>query len=200
MSPRARVPSIIMLVIIAGVAGLTVMFVPATADTRLKCRAFSGESAYPVRLAAGYDHDRYGVGPVDLLFEFEAFTSSFDSNDDDDGDGTADLLAVPEWVAYELKRYGESPPFEAPKPSPKRPSPWYEMDELSFLGQQVGVTEDDIDESYRGFGTDPGLPGFGVVNRGHLTMKSHGQRISWKAGCNTHVFANAVPQQRDFNQ
>lgn len=200
MSLSARVTSIILLVAISGIAGLSVLFVPAAADTKLRCRAFAGQSAYPVHPTAGYDHDRYGVGPIDLLFEYEAFVSSFDSNDDDNGDGVQDLLAIPEWVAYEIKRYGEEPPFEAPTPSPKRPSPWYEIDELSFLGQQTGVTEDDLDESYKGFGTGNGLANFGVVNRGHLAMKSHGQRISWKAGCNTHVFVNAVPQQRDFNQ
>lgn len=199
MPTQNRVTGTQLLVALAGIIGLAVLFTPAAADTKLRCRAFGGESAYPAYPTPGYDHDRYGTGSVDLFFEYEAFVSSFDSDDDDSGDGTPDLLAVPEWVAYELRRYGEGPDYKTPKPSPARPS-WYEMEELSFLSQQPGVTEDDLDESYSGFGTGAGLPGFGVVNRGHFAMKAHGQRISWKAACNTHVFINAVPQQRDFNQ
>ena len=127
------------------------------------------------------------------MFEFAAFVASFDSDDDDTGDGDPNLLAVPEWVAYEIKRYGDGPTFSSPKPSPKRPA-WYKMDELAFLAQQPGVTKKKINDSYTGFGTGTGLTVFGVVNRGHLAMKAHAQRISWKAACNTHVFVNAVPQ------
>ena len=39
-----------------------------------------------------------------------------------------------------------------------------------------------------------------LVNRGHLAMKAQAQRIGWRQACNTHVFVNAVPQQKEFNQ
>ncbi len=174
----------------------------AAADTKLRCRAQSGETAYFVNATPGYDHDRYGTAPRELMFQFGAFIASFDTDDDDDGDGINDLLSVPHWVAYEIKRYGPGPVFESPKPSPARPSPWYEMLELAFLENQPGVTENDIDETYSGFGTGAGAPELGgkLVNRGHLAMKSHAQRIGWKQACNTHVFVNAVPQQKEMNQ
>lgn len=172
----------------------------AIADTRLQCRSVDSLTAYFINPTPGYDHDRYGTAPRDLMFQFESFVSSFDSDDDDSGDGSPDLLAVPHWVAYEIKRHGNGPPFSSPTPSPSRPNPWYEMEETGFLASQPGVTETAIDESYRGFGAGSGLPGLGLVNRGHLAMKSHAQRISWKAGCNTHVFVNAVPQEAHFNQ
>ena len=64
------------------------------------------------------------------------------------------------------------------------------------------MTKDDIDDSYRGFGIGAGAPALGgkLVNRGHLAMKAHAQRIGWRQACNTHVFVNAVPQQKEFNQ
>lgn len=174
----------------------------AAADTKLRCRADHGETAYFINPTPGYEHDRYGTAPRELIFQFGAFVASFDTDDDDDGDGTDDFLAVPHWVAYEIKRYGPGPVFEGPKPSPARPSPWYEMSELAFLASQSGVTKDDIDDSYSGFGISPGAPALGgkLVNRGHLAMKAHAQRIGWRQACNTHVFVNAVPQQMEMNQ
>lgn len=178
---------------------VAIFITPVLASTKLQCRSDKGKTAYFINPTPGYDHDRYGTAPRDAMFEFAAFVASFDSDDDDTGDSKSDLLAVPEWVAYEIKRYGDGPTFSSPKPSPKRPT-WYKMDQLAFLGQQQGVTKKKINDSYTGFGTGAGLTGFGVVNRGHLAMKAHAQRISWKAACNTHVFVNAVPQQRELNQ
>jgi len=54
----------------------------------------------PQERPAPYDHDRFGTQPVDQLREFEAFVSSFDGGDDDNGDGVPDTLDIPQWVAY----------------------------------------------------------------------------------------------------
>ena len=53
------------------------------------------------------DHDRVGTHPLDLDVEYGAYVASFDSAADDEGDGTADLGGVPEWVAYATRQYGE---------------------------------------------------------------------------------------------
>ena len=42
---------------------------------------------------------------ANILRHFEAFTSSFDSGDDDNGDGLPDTLGIPQWVAYEIRRH-----------------------------------------------------------------------------------------------
>ena len=125
--------------------------------------------------------------------EFGAFVVSFDSDDDDDGDGVGDLLVTPEWVAYEIKPFAQTangtflPPIGV-----RRPNPWYEHPALAFVFNQPGVTSSAIDDSYRGSGT--------VFNRGHLAMRTHGNRIGFRQGCNTHFFWNAVPQRAAFNQ
>jgi DNA/RNA endonuclease G (NUC1) len=151
-------------------------------------------SLYPVQATPGYDHDKFGTSRDCLVQEFRAFISCFDTDDDDDSDGVKDYRAVPEWVAYEIKRYeaDDSGQYKKPEDTSKRPQKWYKDPDLAFLLQQQGVTSDRLDDSYRGIGT--------VYNRGHLAMKLHAERIGWKAGCNTHHLANAVPQWAGFNQ
>ena len=70
-----------------------------------------------------------------MIFEYGAYIASFDSDDDDDGNGTPDLRAVPEWVAYEIKRFGPETTgqYPAPNPSVRRPSKWYDHPDLDFL-------------------------------------------------------------------
>ncbi len=164
------------------------------------CQKNGAWSAYEPRIRADYDHDRFGTWPQDLHFEFGAFQSSFDSEDDDTGDGNPDFLAVPHWVAYEIRRYG-TPPYKLPKPSPMRPRPWYEIPALKFLSTRESITQFRIDKSYSGFGVAPGSPALGnkIVHRGHFAMKVHAQRLGWREACNTHVFINAAPQQKELN-
>ena len=83
--------------LLACVASLTVLMgsLGAAADTKLRCRADHGETAYFANPTPGYEHDRYGTGPRELMFQFGAFVASFDTDDDDDGDGTDDFLAEP---------------------------------------------------------------------------------------------------------
>ena len=59
----------------------------------------------PVVLDPSYDHERFHTQPQDVIRRFRAFTVSFDSLDDNDNDGQGEALGIPEWVAYQIKRY-----------------------------------------------------------------------------------------------
>lgn len=167
---------------------------PAVAE-KFTCTSDRGESPYPAAATPEHDHDRYAPNQKEIIKRFGAYVSSFDGNDDDDGDGKADLLAVPQWVAYELKGLKPKPngEYEEPDISIHRPNDWYKEPEFAFLWtDRPGVTKSRIDNSYDGIGS--------IWNRGHLAMADHAQRISWQASCNTHFFWNAVPQAADMNQ
>ena len=58
-----------------------------------------------INLIPGYEHDRFVTQPKDILQTFRAYITSFDSGDDDNGDGTADYWRVPEFVAYEIRAF-----------------------------------------------------------------------------------------------
>ncbi len=49
----------------------------------------------PIVLDSSYNHDKFGTQPVDISREFRAYTVSFDSADDDDGDEIADVWGIP---------------------------------------------------------------------------------------------------------
>ena len=66
-----------------------------SAQLPTRCERAQGTSAYPIETTAGYNHDRFGTMPQDLFREFGAFVSSFDSNDDDDGDGRTTFMPFP---------------------------------------------------------------------------------------------------------
>lgn len=119
-----------------------------------------------------HDHNRFGTMPVDIQRDFIAFTVSFDS--DDDGKN----LAVPEWVAYELR----ATPADL-GPAPSRPSKWFTDSDLHDLG----IAPDD--DSYKNSG----------YSRGHMCMKSHAHRISDAADTETHTVLNACPQLQSMN-
>jgi endonuclease G len=137
----------------------------------------------PIVLDESYEHDKWGTGPRDLMFFFEAYTVSFDSGDDNNGDGRPDLWGIPEWVAYEIKAFTEDHPLAV------RPR-WMTDPELYAAGIAPG------DESYGVSGTGQ----LGEVRtdyrfvRGHLCPKDTAERISRDAAYNTHTLLNAVPQ------
>jgi len=151
-------------------------------------------SPYPTTPAANYEHDKFGTWPRDIYVEYNAFVSSFDSDDDDDWDGYEDRSANPEWVAYEIKRYKKKADgtYKKPQGATKRPQKWYKAPEINYLFNNPALTSDRLDDSYRGVGD--------FYNRGHLARKLHADRINWQAGCNTHHLTNAVPQVAGFNQ
>ena len=94
--------------------------------------AFPGMAAdykLPIELDPSYEHDKWGTTPVDIKREFRAYTVSFDSADDDDGDEIADIWAIPHWVAYEIKKIEDE--LGA---GPDRPSPWITDKALNEVG------------------------------------------------------------------
>lgn len=154
------------------------------------CRA----AAYPIGSSSDYDHDRWvkGTEPGDLRFEFEGFTTVFDGSDNDDNDTSKpDVLFQPEWVAQEVHRYMEGGMFLYAAGF-NRPSPWYEFRRFPGTPTGDGITSFELDPSYAGEGT--------VWNRGHMATRNLVNRISPEAGCNSHNFANSVPQFWSMNQ
>ena len=118
----------------------------------------------PIVLDPTINHTHWGISPVDLEFRFRAYTTSFDSDDDDNADGLPDRLGIPEWVAYQIDGLEEN--LGA---SPGRPSNW--MTDSGLFAELVAPD----DSSYRNSG----------YSRGHLCMKVAAFRLGndadWKA-------------------
>lgn len=131
-----------------------------------------------------YEHTKWGITPSDSLYHFAAYTTSFDSSDDDNEDGTDDIWGIPEWVAYEIKKY------EGPDPTSGRPSVWLTDQALNNIGQAPN------DATYHVKGTKnmTEVSGNSRYVRGHMCPKDAAERISSDAAFNTHTVLNAVPQ------
>lgn len=142
--------------------------------------------------APGYQHDRWGIFPGDLVRVFEAFTVSVDSWDDDTGDGVGDALGIPEWVAYEIRALG---PDWSPVPQ-TRPSPWTTDLDLFAFGLAPGDEAYHFPESVRRVMRDAGRTEY---ERGHLCMRDHARRHGPDADFNSHTMLNAAPQTKAFN-
>jgi len=134
-------------------------------------------------LDPAYDHDKWGTQPRDQIFQFAAYTSSFDGADDNDLDDDPDKWGIPEWVAFEIKKVNTEYSL------PNRPE-WM-TDKTLF---DNGIAPDD--ETYK-------IPGANKVKeispsyrfvRGHMCPKDTAERISVDAAYNTHTIMNAVPQ------
>src|SRR5687768_9220170 len=112
-----------------------------------KCQSASA-GYYATAGLPDYDHDRFGTSTDegDFRIDFQGFISSFDGSDDDTGDGASDLLMLPEWVAYEMRFFGDVTAGFKLAPGWARPSPWYEHEDLvaDRPGQEL------LDESYKG--------------------------------------------------
>ncbi len=132
----------------------------------------------PIVLDPSYRHDRFDTQPKDIIRHFRAYTTSFDSCDDNNGDGNGDNWAIPEWVAYELRK---APPNLGSAPA--RPSTW--ITDSALHGQQVAPHDD----SYKNSG----------YSRGHMCMKTHAWRLEADADWNTHTVLNACPQIQRMN-
>jgi len=141
-------------------------------------------------IPVGYDHNRYAPVQKERLYEGGSFVASVDSYDDDNEDGKAEYLVQPAWVAYHLKEY-RSQRGSNYAPSFKKPRNWYRI-ELFDEERELYGTNKRVDDSYDGVGK--------VWNRGHLAQRADSNRLSEAYGCNTHVFANAIPQKAGFNQ
>ena len=121
-------------------------------------------------------HSRYAPLP-DIERRFAAFTVSFDSKDD--GDGEADLRRVPEWVSQQLVRTDHDC-----VPTENRPRVWMTDDEL----YGSGIAPNDASYANSGF------------DRGHMGAKLLAARVSPDAEWNSHTVLNAVPQNARFNR
>ena len=131
-----------------------------------------------IELDPSYNHDRFVTKPVDIVRHFRAYTTSFDGDDDNDGDGAADRWAIPEWVAYELR----ATPANLGR-APRRPRSWITDEDLHT--QKVAPN----DASYR----------HSNYSREHMCMKSHAWRLGANADWNTHTVLNACPQKQTMN-
>lgn len=143
----------------------------------------------PIDLHPDYEHDKYGTEPVDDLHEFRAYITSFDSDDDDDGDGIGDVLGIPEFVAYEIRRWPG--PGALPK-GPRRPSPWITDKDLAEAG--IAPYDSTYKHSRAFLSRHKNW-----YQRGHLCAKVHAWRLGRNADWNTHTVLNAVPQRKRFN-
>lgn len=56
----------------------------------------------PIVLDPSYEHDKWGTSKYDIKKEFRAYTASFDSADDDDGDEVPDAWGIPHFVCYQI--------------------------------------------------------------------------------------------------
>lgn len=133
-----------------------------------------------------YQHDRYVTNSTDLVRTFRAYVTSFDSEDDDDGDGVPDRWGIPHFVAYEMREHRRLPA------GPKRPSPWITDPMLFAAG--IAPADDSYAHSAAFLSSHPNW-----FVRGHLCMKQHAFRLGLAADWNTHTVLNAVPQRNDFN-
>lgn len=141
----------------------------------------------PIVLNPSYNHDKYQTLPRDIIKEFRAYTISFDSNDDNDGDGIGDSLGIPEWVSYEIKRFDGDCIPTFPRP------PWFSDDEL--VADDVAPTDDSYRYSSAWRHHHPDW-----YERGHLQMKLIAEELGHDAAHNTHTMLNAVPQRKAFNK
>ncbi len=150
--------------------------------TSLKCCVWAfvlllafetGASEYkPIVFDPNYSHDKWGTQPKDIIREFRAYTTSFDSKD---GGVT---LGVPEWVAYEIKPH---PDRNSLGKGPDRPKPW-----MTDSKEGLAPTDDSYKDS--------------KYDRGHMCQKYIAWRLGANADWNTHTTLNACPQASAFNK
>ncbi len=140
-----------------------------------------------------YRHDRWvtkvlgPAGSKNYEKKFRAYVSVFDGEDDDNGDGIPNMLGVPHFVAYEMKRY-----VGTLKKGPKRPRPW--ITDKALWKKGIAPKDATYKNSQSFLDNHPNW-----YVRGHLCMKQHAWRLGRNADWNTHTVINAVPQRQDFN-
>ena len=138
----------------------------------------------PIVLDTTYEHTRWGVYPGDIVFQFAAYTTSFDSQDDDNDDDIGDIWGIPEWVAYEIKA------LTKPKTERYARPKWITSDSL----HRIRVAPDDDTYYIKGTTSIREYSPNARFVRGHMCPKDAADRISEDAGYNTHTILNAVPQ------
>lgn len=143
-----------------------------------------GTKYKPIVLDANYEHTKWGIEPFDIVYQFAAYTTSFDGSDDNNGDGQSDCWGIPEWVAYEVKKEigNEIDPYNRPK--------WMTDDTLNAQG----IAPNDATYAVSGTRKLKEVKTDYRYVRGHMCPKDAADRISMEAGYNTHTVLNAVPQ------
>ena len=108
-------------------------------------------------LDTSYNHNKWETTPVDIKYEFAAYTTSFDSNDPTVEGGENVSLGIPEWVSFEIHREQNSSKC-------KRPKPW--LTDTTLFNKQVAPDDD----SYYVSGTKqlPVVSGDYRFVRGHM--------------------------------
>ncbi len=137
----------------------------------------------PIVLDPSYEHDKWKTNPRDLMFYFAAYTVSFDSNDDDNGDSIADIWGIPEWVSFEIKKTDKKYLLE------DRPK-W--MTDINLYN--AGIAPGDNSYTVSGVNNMKEVKSDYRFVRGHMCPKTTAERISKDAAYNTHTLLNAVPQ------
>ena len=137
-----------------------------------------------IKIDSTYEHTKWGIGPTDLIYNFAAYTTSFDSDDDNNNDGIGDVWGIPEWVAFEIKKdTGQN------TPKYNRPT-WMTDDSLN----EQGKAPNDATYAVSGVRDLKEVSSDSRYVRGHMCPKNTADRISMEAGYNTHTILNAVPQ------
>ena len=154
----------------------------------------------PCEPPGDYNHTRFVLDPEldkdpngDILREFCGFTVSFDSKDDDDGDGKWDVLRVPHWVAQEVRGW-------EPAGNDREGGAWCldTLEERPEWFTDPGLFASGVapnDDSYRSSGFDRGHMATGLLVERLAQDKKHRH-----AAYNTHTVLNAVPQRPKFNR
>lgn len=131
-----------------------------------------------------YEHTKWATSPSDIIYEFGAFTSSFDSQDDNNGDGKGDNWGIPEWVSYEIKKTPNQ------TEEGKKPRKWLTDDNLL----EEKVAPNDASYHVKGSNSIDELGRDSRYVRGHLCMRLIARRVGLNAEYNSHTVLNAVPQ------
>jgi len=150
-----------------------------------------GSRYKPIVYDNTYSHNKWGISPEDIVFKMRAYTVSYDSEDDDNGDGIPDKLGIPEWVTFMVKK-------KIIKERANRPSPWLSEDSLNNPILSIAPK----DNSYHVADTSRQNQPYSLtynLSRGHMCPKNIANRLGKDADYNTHSVLNACPQWQWFN-
>jgi len=139
----------------------------------------------------GYEHDKWKTTPRDHVFEFRAFATSFDGNDDNDGNGTPDRWGIPEWVSFDVRK-------KTMKVKANRPGEWMSEESLYALDKRVAPKDDSYHFAQQTKKDHP----YSLthdLSRGHMCPKNTANRLGKNADYNTHTVLNACPQKQWHN-
>lgn len=135
-----------------------------------------------IELTPDYEHTKFSPECSEFEKQFRAYTTCFDTKEDD-----GEAWGIPDFVSYEMREYiGKLPK------GPKRPSPWITEKEMAKQG--LAPTDASYKHTREFLKTHPNW-----YDRGHLAMKQHAWRQGPNADWNTHTVINAIPQRHKFN-